>query len=61
MSDYFVAFGDSVGALTVIDVTEIHQMAGFMGRLYTRGTGENRSRRRIDWLNGGYYMYTQDL
>ena len=33
----------------------------FMGRLYTRGTRENRGRRRIDWLNSGYYMYTQDL
>ena len=57
----FVALGDSVGALTVTDVTEIHQLAGFMGRLYTSGTRENRRRRRIDWLNSGYYMYTQDL
>ena len=59
---WFVAFGDSVGALTVSDVTEIHQLAGFMGRLYTRETTrENRGRRRINWLNSGYYMYTQYL
>ena len=58
---WFFAFGDSVSALTVIDVTEILQLAGFMGRLYTRGTRENRDRRRIDWLSSGYYMYTQDL
>ena len=57
----FVAFGDSVGALTVTDVTEIHKLAGFMGQLYTRGARENRGRRRIDWLNNGYYMCIQDL
>ena len=29
---------ETVSALTVTDATEIHQMAGFMGRLYTRRT-----------------------
>ena len=55
---WFVAFGDSVSTLTVTDDTEIHQMAGVMGRLYTRGTRENWGRRRIDWLNSSYYMVT---
>ena len=56
----FVAFGDSVSALTVTDVTEIHHLASFMGRIYTRRLGENQGQRRIDWLKSCYYMYAQD-